>query len=74
LKSDIYRLSVGDDQVDWNVKLDGYNPPDYTAKSVDGKPWADPANPKECKFNAADDNGIIRTSFHGYILDLRFEQ
>lgn len=65
LRSDnIFRFYVNDVQVPWATKFEGYLPPDYTAKSVEGKPWADPPNPKECAFNK-NDGGINRISFHG---------
>ena len=65
MRSDIFRVPVKDEQVRWDIKFETYSPPDYTAKSIEGQPWADPFDPSKCMFNSPDDEGVIRTSFHG---------
>nr|XP_022916941.1 ADP-ribose pyrophosphatase, mitochondrial [Onthophagus taurus] len=39
--TDIQRLIISDDLVPWNVENKNYNPPEYTSKSLENKPYAD---------------------------------
>lgn len=38
----IQRLNVKDEQVDWSVEVKNYKPPEYNAPQLLNKPWADP--------------------------------
>ncbi|XP_026327291.1 ADP-ribose pyrophosphatase, mitochondrial isoform X2 [Hyposmocoma kahamanoa] len=40
-RSSIQRLSVPDHKISWTVEYPEYNPPYYTAASIQGQPWAD---------------------------------
>lgn len=41
-RSAIERFMVPDDKINWSVEYKEYKPPNHTAKSIYGKPWADP--------------------------------
>ena len=41
-RSDIDRLHVPDDKVDWAVEWPDYSPPTFTSPAAIGKPWSDP--------------------------------
>ncbi|KAL3987309.1 transcription factor 7-like 1 [Sarotherodon galilaeus] len=64
--SNIKRLSVPDDKVDWTQKWPEYEPVSYTAPSVLNNPaWADPdIGSFSPKFNTVD-GAVDRTSFEG---------
>lgn len=47
-RSNIERYVVPDDKVSWSSKYEDYKPPNHTASSVHGKPWADPNIGKYC--------------------------
>jgi len=40
--SEVKRLSVPDDKVDWTVNWPDYCPPTFISPAAIGKPWADP--------------------------------
>ncbi|XP_026734746.1 ADP-ribose pyrophosphatase, mitochondrial [Trichoplusia ni] len=40
-RSNIERYGVPDDKVSWSSEYEDYKPPNHTASSVHGKPWAD---------------------------------
>lgn len=40
--SNIKRLTVPDDLVDWCISWPEYSPPVYNSNILTGKPWADP--------------------------------
>lgn len=40
--SNVKRLNVPDNLIDWSASWDDYNPPIYNSNSLQGKPWADP--------------------------------
>lgn len=41
-RSNIERFPVPDEKVSWSVEFPEYKPLQYTAASINGKPWADP--------------------------------
>ncbi|XP_037970686.2 ADP-ribose pyrophosphatase, mitochondrial [Plutella xylostella] len=66
-RSTIQRVPVADDEVSWSTEVKEYDPPDYTAQSVIGKPWADLdiADPNfKPKWNSIDGN-VSRVSYLG---------
>ena len=40
--SDVQRMSLTDEQVPWNNKIQNYMPQEYEAPVLKNKPWADP--------------------------------
>ncbi|KAH7726985.1 Protein NDX-6 [Aphelenchoides avenae] len=62
LRSSVHRTQVPDDKVRWEVPWPDYKPPDYTAETLKGKPWADQEEDlSRYKWNALDE-GINRQS------------
>lgn len=41
-RSNIERFPVPDDKVSWSSEYKEYQPPNHTASSIHGQPWADP--------------------------------
>lgn len=65
-KSDVHRIKVPDEKVDWNVEWKDYSPPDYTSPSLKGKPYADGEIEKgKFKWNEMDGK-VDRRSHHGH--------
>uniref|UniRef100_A0AC34PX75 Nudix hydrolase domain-containing protein n=1 Tax=Panagrolaimus sp. JU765 TaxID=591449 RepID=A0AC34PX75_9BILA len=77
LRSQIYRIEVPEEKVPWEVEWPEYNPPDYTSDSLKdytsdslkGKPYADPEDPKDLKFNDIDGKVNRKSHFCEYAFD-----
>ncbi|CEF68661.1 ADP-ribose pyrophosphatase, mitochondrial [Strongyloides ratti] len=65
--SNVYRIKVPEKFLQWNVKWDDYNPPDYTSIDAINKSWSDDKelNVENYKWNAIDGD-INRISFVGH--------
>ncbi|XP_073955875.1 ADP-ribose pyrophosphatase, mitochondrial-like [Choristoneura fumiferana] len=74
-RSAIERFMVPDDKINWSVEYKEYKPPNHTANSIHGKPWADPeiGDPNfKPKWNALDKN-VNRESYTGqYLIQDRY--
>lgn len=63
----MHRIAVPDDKVRWEAPWPDYNPPEYTADTLKGKPWADQAEDlSRYKWNSFDGE-IDRRSHFTYV-------
>lgn len=52
--SDVPRATIPDGLIDWATSYPSYNPPYYEAAVLSGKPWADPKQSNDLRFNSLD--------------------
>uniref|UniRef100_A0AC35GPH1 Nudix hydrolase domain-containing protein n=1 Tax=Panagrolaimus sp. PS1159 TaxID=55785 RepID=A0AC35GPH1_9BILA len=68
-KSEVFRFTVPDEKVPWNVQWDEYKPAEYNSEKIKGKEWADPEAVKGLKFNQIDGKLNRKSHMGDYKLD-----
>lgn len=68
------RFSFAEEQIDWEKDFPEYNPEYYDSSVLSGKPWADPSDGKDLKYNSLDCKVDRRSHCGEYRIEENFPQ